>query len=66
MGIWQEKLGLQGSIKSLFFIKGENYAPNHKKFYKNRDSLEKTIRRAWEIGAFDHRKQIEFLLKSED
>lgn len=30
---------------------------NHPKFYNNRFALEKSVRRAFEIGAFDHRRQ---------
>jgi len=36
-----------------FFNKKE-----HPKFYRNREALERAVRRAWASGAFDHRSQI--------
>jgi hypothetical protein len=35
----------------------------HPKFYQNRDALEKSIRRAYAIGAFQHRAQIVEMLE---
>ena len=34
------------------------YNKRHKIFYKKRNLLEKSIRKTWEIGAFNHRERI--------
>lgn len=36
---------------------------NHKKFYKNKRELLRTIRRSYAIGAFEHREQVEEIVE---
>jgi|GEM_PF-6714630 len=37
--------------------------PNHKKFYHERRELLRSLRRAWQTGAFDHKERILKILK---
>lgn len=37
----------------------------HPKFHTNREALEKAVRRAWSLGAFEHRGQVIELVQRE-
>lgn len=53
-------------VASTDYVVRYYYNSKHKKFYKNKEGLKKCIRRAWNIGAFNHRRQLLNILESSE